>query len=170
MKKQLVIALLLTGCIALRAQSAAPESGPLTVSVNTLGVISLNPTLDLEYALTSSWSVAGTAWYEVRDVRDRWAQLRLSWYPGGVIQSKLGLSLTGGVHRAWPEEDSAFEESSDTAPTLGMLAQYSWRLGSSKRTFLSVVVGAKKCLSDSKKDSPLESGYAEGRLNLGRIF
>ncbi len=170
MKKQILVLLMLTGCIALYAQSAGCDNGRLAVSVNTLGMISLNPTLELEYSLTSSWSLAATAWYEVRDVRDRWAQLRLSWYPGGAMQSRLGFSLAGGVHRAYPEENSAFTESHDTAPTVGMLAHYSWRIGPSKRTFINVTVGGKKCLSDGKKNSPLESGAAEGRVNIGRIF
>lgn len=173
----------LGGYVALAAKSAsvfdasagigearAADNGRFAVSINTLGVVSLNPTLEIEYAVASSWSLAATAWYEVRDVRDRWAQLRLSWFPGGTLERGWGFSMAGGVHRAYPEAESVFAKANDTAPTVGVLAHYSWRMGKSGRTFINLTVGGKKCISERAAGSPLQTGYAEGRVNIGRIF
>lgn len=170
MKRQLLLVMILIGCAAVVAQPAGADNGRFAVSVNALGIVSLNPTLELEYAVASSWSLAAIAWYEVRDIRDRWAQLRLSWYPGGALERGWGFSMAGGVHRAYPEAESVFAKANDTAPTVSMLAHYSWRMGKSGRTFMNLTVGGKKCISARAADSPLQAGYAEGRLNIGRIL
>ena len=170
MKNRIGLFMLLAGCLRLYAQPVGVDNGCCTVAVNMLGVLSLNPTLEIEYSLSSSWSLAATAWYEIRDVRDRWGQMRLSWYPVGTVQNRWGVSLTGGVHRAWPEKSPAGTESADTSPTAGLLVHYSWRLGQSRKTFINLTMGGKKCLADRQEDSALRSGYVEGRMHIGRMF
>lgn len=151
------------------ARAEAPTPRQVGVAANVLGVATLNPTVDVEVALTRGFTVGATAWWEVRAVQDRWGQVRVGFYPGGAPFAGLGLALTGGFHRAYREGDAAADVRPEaTAATVGVLVGYTWRFWD--RMVLTPVLGAKATLSDHDDLSPLARGYLEGRLNLGLVF
>lgn len=140
------------------------------VSTNALGVATLNPTLDVEVAVWRGLTVGATAWWEVRDVQDRWAQARVTVYPWQGPMRGFGFALTVGAHRAYREDGApATTREQATAGTLGALALYSLRLGAAEHVLVSVVAGAKATLANDDP-SPLARVYGEARLNLGWAF
>ncbi len=156
----------------LKAQSA-PKDAPATwgISCNVLGLATLNPTLEVEFPLTRSLTLGGTVWFEVRDVEDRWAELKFTYYPSGTMMQNFGIALTGGFHTAWKEEDAKPEiKAYESSPTLGFLVSYSWRFLVNKRLVLTPVIGSKKPFSSDFSISPLMKVYPEFRVNVGYIF
>jgi len=141
------------------------------ISTNILGVATLNPTLDIEYSVCKSFTIGGAVWWEVRDIRDRWAELKVTYYPFGTNMKDLGLSLTGGFHTAWKDDDAKAEIiDEETSATVGILASYSWRFLKSKSLILTPIVGIKKTFADDYDISPLQSIYPEVKINIGYIF
>jgi len=156
----------------LRAQSAQAEI-PSTcgISTNIFGLATLNPTLDLEYSIYKSLTIGGTIWWEVRDVEDRWGELKLTYYPSGTAMRNFGISLTGGFHTAWKEADAKPEIlDSESSATMGILASYSWRFLANKRLILSPVIGAKKAFSNDFAVSPLMKLYPGVKISFGYVF
>jgi hypothetical protein len=153
------------------SSSAAIVPARLALQVNILGLATLNPTLDLEAALTHGFTLGATAWWEVREVQDRWGQIRLTYYPGGIPMKGLAFALTGGVHRAYRESDADTTiRPEDTSLTAGLLANYGFRFGKSEHLMLAIVAGVKSVLTTPGADSPLQPFYIEARLNLGWVF
>jgi hypothetical protein len=151
------------------AQAETPAERRLGIATNVLGVATLNPTVDVEVSLTRGWTVGATAWWEVREVQDRWGQVRIGFYPGGRPLVGLGLALTGGFHRAYGQDEAvAARKIQATSATAGLLVGYTWRFWD--RMVLTPVLGAKATLSDNDDPSPLAPAYIEGRLNLGAVF
>lgn len=158
--------------VPLKAQSA-PNDAPATwgISSNVLGLATLNPTLDVEYSLNRSLTLGTTIWWELREVQDRWAELKFTYYPSGTMMRNFGIALTGGFHTAWKEEDAKPEIlNHETSPTLGILVSYSWRFLENKRLVLTPVIGSKKPFSADFSISPLMKLYPEFRVNVGYVF
>jgi len=116
-------------------------------------------------------TLGATLWWEVQKVEDRWGQVKLTYYFSEYAMRGLGLSVTGGIHRAYKEPDAAANIKPEaTSATLGMLASYAWRFGKSERVYIAPLVGFRKTLSDTGDDSPLDAYYPEARLNVGMVF
>lgn len=140
----------------------------LTVSVNTLGIITLNPNIDFEIKMNSKLSIGATCWWEIRDIADRWAQVKLSYYPIDYTFETLQFSLSAGYHKAYKKDKDPKDTKSEAESfTLGILASYNWTLHNDWGLFISPVVGAKKSFLDNYDNSPLESIIPEARLNIG---
>lgn len=171
MKYHRVAAVLFLVCLPSfsRADEPAPAPSSVGVSANLLGVLTLNPTLDVEATAFHSWTVGVTAWWEVRAVEDRWGQVRIAYYPWGTSMQGLGLAVTGGLHRAYRSDANA-PRIHATSPTVGALAGYDFRLGKSRGVRLGLVGGIKTTLANHDDNSPLRPVYAEARVNLGWVF
>ena len=73
MKKIIYTSLIVSAlCMPLSAQDQGGLPQTFGVYANVLGLATLNPTLDLEYRLYSTFTMGFTAWWEVRKVEDRW--------------------------------------------------------------------------------------------------
>lgn len=172
MKKIIYTSLIVSAlCMPLSAQEQVGIPQTFGIYSNILGLATLNPTLDIEYRIYGTFTMGLTAWWEVRKVEDRWGQVEFTYYFGDYAMKGFGLSLTGGVYRAYRgEDDSDDVKSSDTAGTAGMLASYAWRFGPSEMVFLAPAIGFKKTFAGEYDDSPLKSWYAEASLNAGIVF
>jgi len=166
----LALTTVLTLCVLpVRAAETGPPTGRL--AVNVLGLATANPTLDAEWIVSDGFGIGGTVWWEVREVQDRWGQLRAAWYPFRTAPFKLGVAATVGAHTAYrPDGDPLTIREDATAATLGGLVQYGWSLGAERRWTIEIVTGAKATLGENGDDSPLQKVYIEGRLNVGWVF
>lgn len=173
MKRHILTTLILltfTGFLPAQQNTRIPPD-TFAISSNVLGLITLNPTLDIEMKFMKSLTLGATVWWEVYNVEDRWGQIKITYYFGNYAMKGFGLSITGGVHRAYKESDAAVTIKPEaTSATLGMLASYTWRFGNSERLFITPMIGFRKTLSDTGGDSPLEPYYPEARINLGVAF
>lgn len=153
------------------AESDEKKNTCIAISANVLGIATLNPTLDLEIPVFDNFTFGGTVWWEVKDVEDRWWQLRLGYYTSDNAFKGLGFSLTAGYHIAYNKDSSDKPtETNRSAATLGLLGHYTWRFLESEKLFLSIVAGAKVTLDNNILSSPLKMFYGEGRLNVGWAF
>ncbi|MBN8706914.1 MAG: hypothetical protein J0L62_13645 [Bacteroidetes bacterium] len=150
-------------------ETAMPTT--FSISTNLLGVVTLNPTLDAEYSIYKSLTIGGAVWWEVREVKDRWAEFKLTYYPLSENMNKLGVSFTGGFHTAWKKKDAKPEIiDKETSATVGVLASYSWRFLKENQLSLTPIAGIKKTFSEDYDRSPLMSIYPELKINIGYVF
>lgn len=155
----------------LLAEDCDTNKTVLTASVNTLGILTLNPTFDFEVKLNSHLSIGATCWWELRDIADRWAQVKFSYYPIDHTFEKLQFSLSAGYHQAFKKDKDPKDTKSEAESfTLGLLVSYNWTLHKNWGLFISPVLGAKKSFLNDYDNSPLESIIPEARLNLGFRF
>ena len=167
----LLFCIIVTSCLLQSQEVDSIRKPELILSVNLLGVGTLNPNIDIDYSLNNHFSLGATVWYEFRNIEDRWFQCRLSYYPGKQTMKGPAFSATLGYHEAFRTDKASSEiDKQDGAFTIGTLASYTWRFGANKRICLTPVIGIKKTLQDNYTNSPLESVLAEGRLNLGFII
>jgi hypothetical protein len=148
-----------------------PVPETFAISANVLGLLTQNPTVDIEYRVAKRFTIGLTAWWEVRAVEDRWGQVKITYYFDDYAMNGFGLGLTGGAHRAYRESGAGADiKEQAESMTVGILASYTWRLGDSKNVFIAPVAGIKRTFSDNNSNSPLMPYYAEARLNIGFIF
>ncbi|HKO90637.1 MAG TPA: hypothetical protein VJU61_05770, partial [Polyangiaceae bacterium] len=112
-------------------------------------VIAINPvfipfgTLTGEYQLrvTPLLSLGLSGWYEFRDVRARWAYLKVLFHPWGGAPGGFSLGPTLGLLRAYAEPGEPDQLASDTAPTVGAMAQYNFLFGPDDLFLLGAGIG-----------------------------
>lgn len=104
--------------------------------------------------------------------RDRWAEGRVMYYPGGRAPEGLAAGVTAGAHRAERKygEDPAAVLAHDGGATLGALVTYNAYYGPRRRFFFGPGVGVKRVLKSVAVNSPLSPTYFEGRAALGIAF
>lgn len=108
------------------------------------------------------------------DARDVWAEAKARYFPNERAPRGFSVGLTAGVHSARGTDGSAFGgrvsgPSTDTAPTVGVIADYDWLLGRRQRFAVGVGLGFKRVLTDVS-DSPLLQVYPDGRVQIGLAF
>lgn len=141
----------------------------MSVSANVLGIATLNPTIDIEYRVMKKVTVGGTVWWEVFEIEDRWAQCKVSWYPGKETYRGLGLSVTGGFHNTLRNGNESEDlPDNEIHPTFGGLISYTWRVGRQKRLLIFPVTGYKQVIGEQPTLG--KEGYFEARINLGWLF
>jgi hypothetical protein len=97
------------------------------------------------------------------DVRG-WAEGKAFYYPNEVALEGLGVGLTLGFLRAHNPHRS------DTRPTLGVMANYNWLLGSRHRFLVGAGAGARRVLGSIPDDSPVDRVYPDARAVIGLAF
>ena len=129
-------------------------------------------TLSGEYEVraTRLTTLGLSGWYEYRDVRARWLYLKALVYPWGRALSGLGLGLTAGVLRAYRDPADTADMPSDTAPTLGAMAQYTYLFGPDDVCLLGAGIGARTPLEHIAEDSPLKRVDGDVRIVAGVAF
>ena len=171
-------------CVSVSALSAAADrvaassAAPVADSPSPQHAIAINPvfipfgtlTGEYEFRATRFTTLGLSGWYEYRDVRARWAYLKALVYPGGQALRGLGLGLTAGVIRAYPDPADAAGPPSDIAPTLGAMAQYNYLFGPNDICLLGAGIGARTPLQHIPDDSPLERVDGDVRIVAGLAF
>ncbi len=166
-----------------RAQGAAgrPAGGSLpydqTLSVSPLLIPLGNLSAEYERKLgPRGFTVAGTGTYnwttQLYPRRDRWAEGRVMYYPGGQALDGFAVGVSVGAHRAERKhgESPAIVLAHDGGATLGAMATYNYFYGPSRRLFFGPGLGFKRVLKSVAVNSPLSSTYFEARAALGIAF
>ena len=184
-----VLAALLTGAlVALATASAAAQAagggattGALpydqTLSASPLLIPLGNVSAEYERKLgPRGVTVAATGTYnwttQLYPRRDRWAEGRVMYYPGGQALDGFAVGVSAGAHRAERRhsESPAIVLAHDGGVTLGAIATYNAFYGPSRRLFFGPGLGFKRVLKSVAVNSPLSSTYFEARAALGIAF
>lgn len=166
-----------------RAQQApgAPAAGPLpydqTLSAGLLGIpLGVFAAEYERKAGVRAVTVAATGTYattsQLYPRRDRWAEGRVMYYPGGRALEGYAVGVTLGAHRAERKngEDPAAVLKHDGGATLGVMGTYNTFYGAGRRFFFGPGVGVKRVLKSVAANSPLSPTYFEGRAAFGVAF
>ena len=101
---------------------------------------------------------------------DRWISGKLLYYPNEDVLRGFSVGLTAGAHSAEGEEFSSQPGERQTAPTLGVIANYDWLLGRAQRFRVGIGAGAKRVLKDVDAADPLLQVYPDARFVVGIAF
>lgn len=140
------------------------EGGRVLVATNALGIVTLNPNADVEYLINDSLSVGATVWFEVRDVEDRYEQLKVTYHPLSRGFRGLNASATGGFHQSYDGDD--FEN----IPTVGALLGWNWTGGRLKRWDVGLESGVTYLIGNDREITKFDPWYIEARVFIGYVF
>lgn len=165
-------ALLLTAIpAAAGASTDSPVEGPMQlVAINPVFIPFGTLSAEYEFRVTPLASLGLSGWYEYADVRARWLYLKALIYPWGNAPSGFSLGPTLGLLRAYREPDALDQRPSDTAPTVGVMAQYNFLFGPDDLCLLGVGIGGRTPLLHVSEPSPIESLDGDVRLVAGLAF
>lgn len=114
----------------------------------------------------------GAAYTDVEQQIHASADLKLRYYPGEIVLRGLSVGLTGGYLRYSDVRGRVPTRLTIYAPTVGVVGDYNWMLGTSKRFVVGTGVGAKRVLANGNKRDPvgLRPVYVTGRFVVGLAF
>ena len=97
---------------------------------------------------------------------------KLRFYPNEEAPKGFSVGLSGGITRV---EGDTFNgtgtvRSSETRPTIGVIIDYNWILGKTRRFVVGTGVGAKRILGASGDIIDIETGYPTARFQIGFLF
>lgn len=172
---------------ALRAQVMVPSSKGTLIEIPYRTYIAIDPlgipfdifSAELENAVAPGITLGGAGSYTELD-RDRYTSgdLKFRYYPGEVVLRGFAIGASAGLLHYRRSGSFAVDTSGETtnptldAPTIGVLVDYNWLLGTRRRFFLGTGLGAKRILaSETKRQAvDLDRAYLTGRFVLGIAF
>lgn len=167
-------AVVLGACSALAAAplaAQAPRANRTLVSINPLGLPFKWVSAELEQKATALVTVGAS--FSYIDLFDDASYLsfdgKLRVYPNEEAFRGFSLGLSAGLVRV-AEEYSTRDDRSETAPALGVVADYNWILGKSRRVLVGTGVGAKRIFGDDDDFSDVNFAYPTFRFQVGMIF
>lgn len=162
---------LVLGLSALPAGATAQDAGPArrnVLSLNPLGIPFEYFSAEYERQLTSLASLGLTGSYLGWGDGDySTAEVKLRFYPNEEWPGGFSLGLSAGTTRLTEER---FQEPDvrETRPTVGVIVDYNWLLGRSKRLVVGLGVGAKRVLGARDDDfNDLSVAYPTARFQVG---
>ncbi|MGH7620307.1 MAG: hypothetical protein ACREPM_24075 [Gemmatimonadaceae bacterium] len=128
--------------------------------------------LEVESAVAPGVTIGGVGSYTVVD-HDHYASgdFTLRYYPGEVVLRGLSVGLSAGLLR-YSTPDSSGAHPSIVAPTIGLVTDYNWMIGPTRRFILGTGVGAKRVLASADERRRVDLGrvYLTARFVLGYAF
>ena len=159
---------------AAAAQEPAPARRTL-VTINPLGIPFEYFSGEFERVFTGLVSVGATLSYlgAIDDASYGTAEWKLRFYPNEEAPKGFSVGMSAGLTRVTGDEfDSSggVERTSETRPTLGVIVDYNWILGRTRRFVVGTGVGAKRIfgLDDDFIDANI--GYPTARFQVGFLF
>ena len=157
----------LTGPLA----AQAPRANRTLISINPLGLpfkwISAEVERKASQTITVGASVSYSDFFGDASYTSFDAKFRV--YPNEEAFRGFALGLSAGITRA-SEEFSDSDGRSETAPSLGVTADYNWILGKSNRFLVGTGVGAKRLFGDKDNFNDVNFAYPTFRFQVGMIF
>jgi hypothetical protein len=139
-----------------------------SVAVNPVFAPLGTVTAEYEGVVAPALTLGLSGWYEYRDVEARWLYAKTLYYPGGTALRGLGLGFTAGVIWAYADDDAVDTMAEDSAPLVGLMAQYDLVLFD--RLLLGVGIGGRVVAAEIADDSPLRRFDGDVRLVAGLVF
>jgi hypothetical protein len=167
---------LIVGTRAL-AQGTAPATRANVLSINPLGIPFEVLSAEFERAATGNVSVGASVGYtSISDEVDYLSlDAKARYYPNGPAPRGFSVGISAGYTRI-TDEHVGFDgnEESYSAPSLGVLVDYNWLLGASKRFFVGAGLGAKRVFGSEDDDDLLDDdvsfAYPTARFQVGFTF
>lgn len=168
--------------VAMLALGSSPVHGQATGQPRTYRqMISLNPLgipfeyLSGEYEVrTSALTTIGVAlsYLDLDPERYTTIEGKLRFYPNEETFKGFSIGLSAGVTKYSDLEfDSGFldeQRVTETRATIGVIVDYNWLLGKSKRMLVGTGIGAKRLLREGS--TGLGAGYPTLRFQVGVMF
>jgi len=149
------------------------EAAPLRHALGINPIFAPLGTVTGEYEVrlfSPATSLGLSAWYEYKDVRARWVYVKALVYPWGVALRGLGVGLTVGALRAYREPEQLTQMATDSAATLGIIAQYNFVFGPNDLLLVGLGLGGRTPLKSIPDNSPLSRVDGDGRIIAGVAF
>ena len=172
------IAALVLAWAPARAQSVGtsiPIPYTTYIGINPMGIPFDVGSVELESGVAQGITIGGLASITAVD-NDRYVSFdfKTRYYPSEVVLRGFSLGLSVGSLRYSTTRDSANLTTREilTAPTIGVLTDYNWMLGTSHRFLVGTGVGAKRILA-AKSDRNrvgLDQAYLTARFVVGLAF
>jgi len=184
----LVALCLCTAANAVRAQVTVPSSKGTLIEIPYRTYLALDPlgipfdivSLELENAIAPGITIGGTGSYtELDDDRFTSGDLKLRYYPGEVVLRGFALGVSVGyLHYSKPGvrdvglPPGAPRRVTLDTPTLGVLVDYNWLLGTRRRFLVGTGLGAKRILAGEaeRNAADFSRAYLTARFVVGIAF
>jgi hypothetical protein len=176
------IAALLTTVLAAAAPAQLARPYNTLVAINPLGIPWDIFQVEVERVVSMGATIGVVGGYTDFDDRIQTTfDIKARYYPGEEVLNRLSTGLTAGYTRFSTRVFGSFDpstgqsnESRETlsAPTIGVILDYNWVHGTSRRFVVGGGVGAKRILaSPSERERlQLERAYFTGRFVIGLAF
>ncbi len=159
----------------------AAQSQAGLVRIPYTSYIGLNPLIipfdlgagEFEVGVAQGTTVGGSVSYlDYDDERFTSADLKVRYYPGEVVLRGFSLGFTAGYLRYSVARTDSIDRAVLDGPTIGLVTDYNWLLGGTKRFLIGTGIGAKRVLvSKSERDEvDLNRTYVTARFIVGLAF
>ncbi|MDB4878059.1 MAG: hypothetical protein JWM41_4505 [Gemmatimonadetes bacterium] len=175
--------------IAVVARSASAQAAPTgtLIPIANRSYIGFNPlgipfdifTVEAESGVAQGITLGGVGSYiDVNNDRYTSFDFKFRYYPGEVVLRGFSLGASVGYlgfsTSDFPrtQTNQAVGRESLSAPTIGVIADYNWLLGSQRRFLVGTGVGAKRVLASAEERQRvnLDRAYLTARFTVGLAF
>jgi hypothetical protein len=150
------------------------------IGFNPLGIPFDIFTAEVESGVAQGITLGGVASHlDVDNDRFTSFDFKFRYYPGEVVLRGFSLGASIG-YLGYSEKNTVFSpgggpvdtRESISTPTIGIIADYNWLLGSQHRFLVGTGLGAKRVLASSEDRSRvgLDRAYVTGRFTVGLAF
>lgn len=156
---------------AFPAQAQAPRANRTLLSINPLGLPFKLVATEIEHKVSNIVTLGGSFSYidAFDDASYTTFDAKLRVYPNEEAFKGFSIGVSGGIARV-SEGYSDGTDRSDTAPSVGVIADYNWILGKSKRVVVGTGVGAKRIFANDDNYNNVNFAYPTFRFQVGMIF
>lgn len=143
------------------------------IGLNPAGVLWNFGSVELESGVAQGITLGLSGAYTDLDrVIHTSADVKLRYYPMEVVLRGFSVGLSGGYLRYSSEQGAPPERRKIDAATIGVLGDYNFMIGQSKRFVLGTGVGAKRVLAGGAKRDSVDLGpvYVTARFIVGLAF
>jgi len=177
----LVLGLVARSLAAQNPPQSQPRTGTL-IPIPYRTYVAFNPSvvvfdvgsLEIESGVAPGVTIGGVGSYtDVSGDRFTSADLKVRYYPGDVVLRGFSIGLSGGYLRYSTRDNSPTGgRASVDVPTLGLVVDYNWLLGTTHRFVVGTGVGAKRVLAGTTERDRvgLDRAYLTGRFVVGYAF
>jgi hypothetical protein len=182
----IIVALAFIGSRSVRAQlgeqgSRVPIANRSYVAFNPMGIPFDIFTAEVESGVAQGITLGGVASHVDID-NDRYTSLdfKFRYYPSEVVLRGFSLGASVGYlgYSTPGAQSNVFPGSADNsrvsmnAPTIGIIIDYNWLLGSQHRFLVGTGLGAKRVLAsaDQRRTVGLDRAYPTARFTVGLAF
>jgi hypothetical protein len=185
-----LIALALTSVLCTAGPAAAQTPPPLRIPIPYRSYVAINPlgipfdigSIEIESGIAQGVTLGGIASYTSLD-DDRYTTFdaKVRYYPGEVVLRGFSLGASAGYTHFTTTTCCAGNNTSERVsldfPTVGLLLDYNWMLGATRRFVLGTGVGAKRVLASPESrtrgsfgQTIIDRAYMTGRFVVGIAF
>jgi len=156
--------------VSLSAGAQAPRGNRNLLSINPLGIPFKFLSGEFERKASSIVTVGASLSVGEFDETNYFStDARVRFYPNEEAFKGFAIGFSAGVTRV-SEGYSDRDDNVEIAPTLGVLTDYNWILGKTRRVLVGVGLGAKRIFGNEDDFEDASFAYPTVRFQVGAIF